>query len=76
MTNTADKVGLCGKLMISTNPDITEIDSDHKDSQLCSLYAPDIYSNLSVAEVCVADIFFGLFDICFCTADGSDALPR
>ncbi|XP_057504501.1 cyclin-A2-4 isoform X1 [Actinidia eriantha] len=46
-----DNVGLCGKLMISTNPDITEIDSDHKDSQLCSLYAPDIYSNLSVVEL-------------------------
>ncbi|XP_057514675.1 cyclin-A2-4-like isoform X2 [Actinidia eriantha] len=46
-----DKVGLCGKLMISTNPDITEIDSDHKDSQLCCIYAPDIYSNLSVAEL-------------------------
>ncbi|KAE9467761.1 hypothetical protein C3L33_00300, partial [Rhododendron williamsianum] len=45
-----DKVGLGGKLE-SINPDIIDIDSDHKESQLCSLYAPDIYSSLRVAEV-------------------------
>ncbi|XP_059643771.1 cyclin-A2-4-like isoform X2 [Cornus florida] len=46
-----EKVNLHGKLMISTNPDFKDIDSDHKDPQLCSLYAPDIYSNLCVAEL-------------------------
>ncbi|XP_058226812.1 cyclin-A2-3-like isoform X2 [Rhododendron vialii] len=45
-----DKVGLGGKSE-SINPDIIDIDSDHKESQLCSLYAPDIYSNLHVAEL-------------------------
>ncbi|KAG5537620.1 hypothetical protein RHGRI_024910 [Rhododendron griersonianum] len=45
-----DKVGLGGKLE-SINPDIIDIDSDHKESQLCSLYAPDIYSSLRVAEL-------------------------
>lgn len=33
-------------------PEFTDIDSDHKDPQLCSHYAPDIYNNLRVAEVC------------------------
>ncbi|KAF5957110.1 hypothetical protein HYC85_004335 [Camellia sinensis] len=47
--NTAEKAGVCGKLM-STNPDVRDIDSDHKDPQLCSLYAPDIYSNLRAVE--------------------------
>lgn len=37
-----------------------DIDSDHKNPQLCSLYAPEIYMNLSVAEVSVIDIFFFL----------------
>ncbi|KAF5935876.1 hypothetical protein HYC85_027005 [Camellia sinensis] len=46
-----DEVGLCGKLIASTKPDITNIDSDQKDSLLCTIYAPDIYSNLRVAEV-------------------------
>ncbi|KAI8018460.1 Cyclin-A2-4 [Camellia lanceoleosa] len=45
----AEKVGVCGKLM-STNPDVRDIDSDHKDPRLCSLYAPDIYSNLRAVE--------------------------
>ncbi|THG05122.1 hypothetical protein TEA_012928 [Camellia sinensis var. sinensis] len=47
--NTTEKVGVCGKLM-STNPDVRDIDSDHRDPQLCSLYAPDIYSNLRAVE--------------------------
>lgn len=51
---TADEGSLCGKSK-SINPDITDIDSDHKDSQLCSLYASDIYSNFRVAEVCDGD---------------------
>ncbi|XP_052180980.1 cyclin-A2-4-like isoform X2 [Diospyros lotus] len=46
-----DEVGLCGKLMISIDPDVADIDSNHKDSQLCSLYAPDIYINLRVVEL-------------------------
>ncbi|MCL7049539.1 hypothetical protein MKW94_018538 [Papaver nudicaule] len=31
--------------------EITDIDSDHEDPLMCSLYAPDIYSNLRVAEL-------------------------
>ncbi|KAA8541846.1 hypothetical protein F0562_022998 [Nyssa sinensis] len=46
-----EKLNLYGKLMISTDPDFTDIDSDHKDPQLCTLYAPDIYSNLRTAEL-------------------------
>ncbi|KAK3010872.1 hypothetical protein RJ639_012090, partial [Escallonia herrerae] len=38
-------------LAMSSEPDFTDIDSDHKDPQLCSLYAPDIYSNLRAAEL-------------------------
>lgn len=38
----------------SNGLDIVDIDSNLKDPQLCSLYAPDIYSNTSVAEVCAA----------------------
>ncbi|MCL7049720.1 hypothetical protein MKW94_012820 [Papaver nudicaule] len=32
-------------------PEITDIDSDLQDPLMCSLYAPDIYSNLRVAEL-------------------------
>lgn len=42
--------------MISSNvikPNITDIDSDHRDPQLCTIYAREIYSNLRVAEVCL-----------------------
>ncbi|KAA8540443.1 hypothetical protein F0562_024638 [Nyssa sinensis] len=46
-----EDVDLYGTLMIATVPDFTDIDSDHKDPQLCCLYAPDIYSNLHVAEL-------------------------
>ncbi|KAG2691593.1 hypothetical protein I3843_08G015900 [Carya illinoinensis] len=35
----------------SNGLDIVDIDSNLKDPQLCSLYAPDIYSNTSVAEL-------------------------
>ncbi|KAI3996196.1 hypothetical protein MKX01_022690 [Papaver californicum] len=31
-------------------PEITDIDSDHEDPLMCTLYAPDIYSNLRVTE--------------------------
>ncbi|XP_030525634.1 cyclin-A2-3 isoform X2 [Rhodamnia argentea] len=36
---------------ISEKPQVTNIDSDQKDPLLCSLYAPDIYSNLRVTEL-------------------------
>ncbi|XP_071903242.1 cyclin-A2-4-like [Coffea arabica] len=35
----------------STTPDFTDIDADHGDPQLCSLYASEIYRNLHVAEI-------------------------
>lgn len=38
-------------LITSSKPDVVDIDAGHKDPQLCSLYAPDIYNNLRVAEV-------------------------
>ncbi|RVW77651.1 Cyclin-A2-3 [Vitis vinifera] len=48
---TAEKGSFDGKLTTSSNPDVKDIDSDDKDPQLCSLYAPEIYNNLHVAEV-------------------------
>ncbi|KAH9714701.1 cyclin-A2-4 [Citrus sinensis] len=45
------KDNFSGKLMTSCYPDHVDIDSDHTDPQLCSLYAADIYSNLQVAEL-------------------------
>nr|DAD27011.1 TPA_asm: hypothetical protein HUJ06_028479 [Nelumbo nucifera] len=46
-----DKHNLCKHLGTSNCVDIMDIDCDFKDPQLCSLYAPDIYSNLLVAEL-------------------------
>ncbi|KAF8393309.1 hypothetical protein HHK36_021550 [Tetracentron sinense] len=46
-----DKDKVCKNLGVSSGLDITDIDSDHKDPQMCSLYAPDIYSYLHVAEL-------------------------
>ncbi|KAJ7962930.1 Cyclin [Quillaja saponaria] len=46
-----EKVSLLGVFTKSRNPDITDIDDDYKDPRLCSLYAPDIYDNLRVAEL-------------------------
>lgn len=46
-----EKPGLIESGMISSNPDFTDIDCDHKDPQLCSLYAPDIYNSFRVAEL-------------------------
>lgn len=43
----------CEKLEASSSPLITDVDSNHKDPLMCSLYAPDIYSNLRVMEVCI-----------------------
>lgn len=37
----------------SNDLDIVDIDSNLKDPQACSLYAPDIYNNISLTEVSV-----------------------
>nr|XP_011466716.1 PREDICTED: cyclin-A2-4 isoform X2 [Fragaria vesca subsp. vesca] len=38
-------------MITSSKLDVVDIDAGHKDPQLCSLYAPDIYNNLRVAEL-------------------------
>ncbi|KAM7253733.1 hypothetical protein ACFE04_031415 [Oxalis oulophora] len=43
--------GLSKNLTISSTLGFTNIDCDHKDPQLCGLYAADIYSNMRVAEL-------------------------
>lgn len=48
----AEKGKLCEKLDILDGPKVADIDSNHNDMLMCSLYAPDIYKNLSVTEVC------------------------
>lgn len=53
---TAKKVSFSGTSTTSSEPDFKDIDSDKKDLQLCSLYAPEIYNNLRVAEVCATDV--------------------
>lgn len=53
----AEKGNACGDIITSRSPDIVDVDADHKDPHLCSTYAPDIYSNLRVAEVCATNIF-------------------
>ncbi|KAE8056398.1 hypothetical protein FH972_013176 [Carpinus fangiana] len=45
------KGGPSGDMTISSNVDIIDIDVDLKELQLCSIYAPDIYSNLRDAEL-------------------------
>ncbi|MBA0695753.1 hypothetical protein Goari_002355 [Gossypium aridum] len=52
----AKKVSFSGTSTTSSEPDFKDIDSDKKDLQLCSLYAPEIYNNLRVAEVCAIDV--------------------
>ncbi|XWS16396.1 hypothetical protein CRYUN_Cryun34aG0083600 [Craigia yunnanensis] len=47
----AEKVSFFGTSITSSDPDFVDIDSDKKDPQLCSLYAPEIYNNLRVAEL-------------------------
>ncbi|PWA97456.1 cyclin-A2-1 [Artemisia annua] len=39
------------KLVVYSKPNFTNIDNDHKDPQMCSIYAHEIYANLRVAEV-------------------------
>lgn len=53
--DSVEKGSLYSKLIKSSNPSVEDIDSDLKDPQLCSLYAPEIYNTLRVAEVCVVD---------------------
>ena len=48
----AEKCNVYENWRASSDPEFIDIDSDHKDPQLCSLYAADIYNNLRVAEVC------------------------
>ncbi|XP_021298593.1 cyclin-A2-4 [Herrania umbratica] len=50
-TTNAGKVSFSGTSITSSDPDFIDIDSDKKDPQLCSLYAPDIYNNLRVVEL-------------------------
>ncbi|KAF7814318.1 cyclin-A2-4 [Senna tora] len=47
----ARKGSLSELLSASKDPDITDIDADHEDPQLCSDYALDIYDNLRVSEL-------------------------
>ncbi|GMP94710.1 hypothetical protein CsSME_00044059 [Camellia sinensis var. sinensis] len=41
----------CQKLDTPKDLQIADVDSNHKDPQMCSLYAPDIYNNLRVMEL-------------------------
>ena len=56
----AEKGNSSGNSMTSRTPDIVDIDASHKDPELCCLYAPDIYNNLRVAEVCATNTFLGI----------------
>ncbi|KAG6782217.1 hypothetical protein POTOM_011611 [Populus tomentosa] len=47
----AEKCNVSENWKASSDPEFIDIDSDHKDPQLCSLYAADIYNNLRVAEL-------------------------
>lgn len=49
----ADETKVCQKQEGSDSLGIADIDSKHKDPLMCSLYAPDIYSNLHAMEVCM-----------------------
>ena len=44
-----------------SNLDVTDIDCNDKDAQLCSVYAHEIYNNLRVAEVCDVDSVFSIY---------------
>jgi cyclin A len=46
---------VCKKSGTSNSLDIVDIDSNVKDPQVCGSYAPDIYSNIRVVEVCAAN---------------------
>lgn len=47
---------VCEKSVAAKGVDIVDIDSNLKDPQVCSLYAPDIYNSIRITEVCVAAI--------------------
>lgn len=55
----AEKGNSSWSILTSRTPDIVDIDASRKDPELCCLYAPDIYNNLHVAEVCAINTFFG-----------------
>ena len=46
-----EKVASSSVSTVASNLQVIDIDSDNKDPLLCSLYAPEIYYNLRVAEV-------------------------
>lgn len=50
---TVEKSGVGASSSVASSPKFVDIDSDDKDPLLCSLYAPDIYYNLRVAEVII-----------------------
>ncbi|CAH8355919.1 unnamed protein product [Eruca vesicaria subsp. sativa] len=50
-TSTAERSCVGGSSDVSSSPKFIDIDLDVKDPLLCSLYAPDIYYNLRVAEL-------------------------
>ncbi|KAK9101836.1 hypothetical protein Sjap_019090 [Stephania japonica] len=50
-SNLSDKDKLLLHQDCGSEFDITDIDSNHKDPQMCSTYASDIYSNLRVTEL-------------------------
>jgi len=55
---------ICEKLKASVGLGIVDIDSKLKDSPIWTSYAPDIYTNIHVREVCVVKcIFFLLFGL-------------
>ncbi|XP_011039987.1 PREDICTED: cyclin-A2-4-like [Populus euphratica] len=47
----AEKCNVSENWKASCDPEFIDIDNDHKDPQLCSIYAADIYNNLRVAEL-------------------------
>lgn len=53
----ADESKVCLKQKGSSSLGIADIDSKHKDPLMCSLYAPDIYSNLHAMEVSMTGAF-------------------
>lgn len=54
LIGTTEKGSFNGNQTTSSNPEIKDIDSD-KDPQSCRLYAPEMYHNFKVAEVCIID---------------------
>lgn len=54
------------KSAVSNMPDFIDIDTDHMDPRLCSLYAHDIFLNLRDSEVCSA-IHFNIQESLICS---------